>query len=110
MRTSKLSKLFSIALIAAILFSVPLQSVAASKDKSQADDSEKYRLVFMPLRVPPEDKNLTGAMETALVEGLQQKYVVFSGEQVSQKAREIFLRESRNSAHKECDETNLNVA
>ena len=59
----------------------------------------------MPLRVPPEDKNLTGAMETALVEGLQQKYIVFAGEQVSQKAREIFLKETRNTAHNECDET-----
>jgi hypothetical protein len=105
MRTSKLPKLFSIALITAIVFSSPLQSVAASKDKQKAEDTEKSRLVFMPLRVPPEDRNLTGAMETALVEGLQQKYVVFSGEQVSQKAREIFLKESRNTAHKECDET-----
>jgi hypothetical protein len=59
----------------------------------------------MPLRVPDEDKNLTGAMETALVKGLQLKYDVFSGEQVSQKAHEIFMKENRNTAHKECDET-----
>ncbi len=59
----------------------------------------------MPLRVSVDDKNLSDAMETALVEGLQQKYIVFSGEQVSQKAHEIFMRESRNLAHKECDET-----
>lgn len=84
---------------------IPLQSQAASKGKQQLNQQGKNRLVLMPLRVPPEDSNLTGAMETALVEGLQQKYVVFSGEQVSQKAREIFLKETRNKAHKECDET-----
>jgi hypothetical protein len=63
------------------------------------------RLVLMPLRVGEEDKRLQGAMETALVQGLQQNYIVFAGEQVSQKAREIFLKESRNTAKKECDET-----
>lgn len=65
----------------------------------------KERLVLMPLRVGDEDLSLQGAMETALVEGLQQKYEVLSGEQVAQKAKEIFLKESRNSNKKECDET-----
>lgn len=65
----------------------------------------KERLVLMPLRLAEEDKSLQGAMETALVQGLQQKYEVFSGEQVAQKAREIFMKESRNTAKKECDET-----
>ncbi len=81
------------------------QAQAASKAKSKAVQSEKERLVLMPLRVPEEDKNLLGAMETALVKGLHQKYEVFSGEQVAQKARQIFLKESRNTAKKECDET-----
>ena len=58
----------------------------------------------MPLRVAEEDKNLQGAMETALVEGLQQKYEVFAGEQVAQKAKEIFSKES-HSSRKDCDET-----
>lgn len=105
MRDSKLLKLFYITLFFSFVFAAPLQVDAASKSKQQADEPDKDRLVLMPLRVPNEDKNLTGAMETALVEGLQQKYVVFSGEQVSQKAREIFLKESRNTAHNECDET-----
>ena len=67
--------------------------------------SSKERLVIMPLRVSEEDKSLLGALETALVQGLQQKYEVFSGEQVAQKAREIFLKESRATDKKECDET-----
>jgi len=65
----------------------------------------KENLVLMPLRVAAEDSGLQGAMETALVEGLQLKYKVFSGEQVAQKARAIFLKESRNTSKKECDET-----
>ncbi len=65
----------------------------------------KEKLVLMPLRLGEEDQQLQGAMETALVEGLQRQYEVFSGEQVARKAREIFSKESRNTAHKECDET-----
>ena len=97
----KLLHLFAFTLVAFTLTAIPLQA-EAKKAKVQ---SEKEKLVLMPLRVPDEDKSLTGVMETALVEGLQQKYIVFSGEQVSQKAREIFLKESRNTARKECDET-----
>jgi hypothetical protein len=58
----------------------------------------------MPLRVGEADKELQGSMEAALVKGLKQKYEVFSGEQVAQKAHQIFMKESR-TAHKECDET-----
>jgi TPR repeat protein len=87
------------------LIAFPLQSQAESKNKIKKEASTKERLVLMPLRVPDEDKNLTGAMQTALVKGLQQKYDVYSGEQVSQKAHEIFMKESRNTARKECDET-----
>jgi hypothetical protein len=107
MRTSKLQNLFGIVIATLCLSAFSHQSQAATNkaNHKSAQQAEKERLVLMPLRVPDEDKNLTGAMETALLEGLQQKYVVFSGEQVSQKAHEIFMKETRNTAHKECDET-----
>ena len=54
---------------------------------------------------PKADKGMQGAMETVLVQGLQQNYIVFAGEQVAQKAHEIFLKESHNTTKKECDET-----
>lgn len=84
-----------------------LQPAQAAKPIKAAKSSlpSKEKLVLMPLRMGEEDRNLQGAMETALVEGLQQKYEVFSGEQVARKAREIFMKESRNTSHKECDET-----
>ncbi|HEU0188443.1 MAG TPA: formylglycine-generating enzyme family protein [Gallionella sp.] len=85
---------------------IPPQAHAAKAGKAgKAAQPAKERLVLMPLRVADDDKKLQGAMETALVEGLQQKYVVFSGEQVAQKAREIFMKESRNTAKRDCDET-----
>jgi formylglycine-generating enzyme required for sulfatase activity len=80
------------------------QALAAPKP-GKAIKPVKERLVLMPLRVPDEDKSLAGSMEAALVEGLQQNYEVFSGEQVAQKAKAIFNKESRNTTNKECDET-----
>jgi formylglycine-generating enzyme required for sulfatase activity len=105
MSTSKLHKLFGILIVTLCLSVIPLHAQAASKNKHKTEESTKERLVLMPLRIPEGDKNLMGAMETALVKGLQLKYDVYSGEQVSQKAHEIFMKESKNTAHKECDET-----
>ena len=84
-----------------MLLTAPAQ--AAKPGKSATTDKE--RLVLMPLRVGDEDNSRQAAMETALVEGLQQKFEVFSGEQVAQKARQIFLKESRTAKKKECNET-----
>jgi hypothetical protein len=83
------------------------QTAFAAKPAKPAKplQASKEKLVLMPLRLGDEDKNLQGAMETALVEGLQHRYEVFSGEQVARKAREIFMKESRNTSRKECDET-----
>ncbi|HEU0188448.1 MAG TPA: hypothetical protein VFQ97_00455 [Gallionella sp.] len=99
-----------IGIVAAICLTVmPLQVHAAETNTpgkaNVIAQPAKGRLVLMPLRVAEGDKSLQGAMETALVEGLQQKYEVYSGEQVLQKAREIFLKESRSTAKKDCDET-----
>ena len=68
---------------------------------------KKEPLVLMLLIVSGEDASMRNAMEAALVEGLQQRYEVFSGEQVTKKAKEIFLKESQRSAtsKKDCDET-----
>ncbi len=66
--------------------------------------THKERLVLMPLRLPEEINNLAGAMEIALIKGLQQKYEVLSGELIAKKAHDVFAKESR-SAHQVCDET-----
>jgi hypothetical protein len=41
-------------------------------------------------------------METALLQGLQQNYIVYSGDRVLSKAKAIFAKESKKQ---ECDET-----
>lgn len=82
MKASKLQKL-PITIIATLcLLAITAPPAHAAKPKAP-QQAQKERLVLMPLRIPEEDKSLQGAMETALVEGLQQKYVVFSGEQVT---------------------------
>jgi len=101
MNISKLSNLFGIVILC--LIAIPFQSQAATKGKLSA---EKERLVLMPLHVPEEDTDLAGAMDAALVKGLQQKYDVFSGEQVAQKARAIYFKINKATAvNAHCDET-----
>lgn len=95
-----------VVLIASLcLVVMPFQAQAKPTKTTKAAQLAKERLVLMPLRLGEEDQKLQGAMEMALVKGLQQKYEVFFGEQVAKKAREIFMKESQNTAHKECDET-----
>jgi hypothetical protein len=86
----------------------PVQQSSRQSTKplvSNQDKSKFERLVLIPLRVNDEDKSLQGAMETALVEGLQQKYIVFAGPRVSQIAHEVFANENKQQTHGECDET-----
>jgi hypothetical protein len=107
MHKSNLHNLFGIFIVTLCLSAIPLQSQAATKGKHKvAQQSGKERIVLMPLHVPEEDSDLAGAMETALVKGLQQKYDVFSGEQVAQKARAIYLKINKATAvNTQCDET-----
>ena len=58
MNKSKLCNLIGIVILS--LIAIPLQSQAANPNTKQSD---KERLVLMPLRVDEEDKNLLGAME-----------------------------------------------
>ena len=79
------------------------KAASINSKRKAAQQEKKERLVLMPLRVPEVDKDLTGSMETALVNGLQQKYDVYSGEVVSKKSHDIFVKETRQ-AKPVCDE------
>jgi hypothetical protein len=63
------------------------------------------RLVLMPFRLVNESANLSSSMETALVQGLKLHYIVFAGDPVATRARQIFQTESRNEKKTDCDET-----
>lgn len=65
---------------------------------------KKPKLVLMPLILNDGNSKLQGAMETAVAEGLQDRYTVFSGDSVKKKVKESFTNESKTSKH-ECDET-----
>jgi hypothetical protein len=99
MRKSKLQNLFVITLVSILLLSIPHKSDAAKKIKIESD---KDRLVLMPLRLTEDIQFMQGAMETSLVEGLQEKYLVFAGEDVAKKTREIFKKATEKQ---KCDET-----
>jgi formylglycine-generating enzyme required for sulfatase activity/5,10-methylene-tetrahydrofolate dehydrogenase/methenyl tetrahydrofolate cyclohydrolase len=106
MQKARVHNMIAILLVGFCLSAIPGQ-VAAKESKgkvAQVVQIEKERLVLMPLRVSEDNKNMQAAMETALVQGLQQKYEVFQGEKVAQKAKEIFLKETRNKASNECNE------
>ena len=103
MSKSKLHSLMGVFLLCLIV--LPSAHAAKAGKTNKAPQLQKERLVLMPLRLGDEDQKIQGALETALIEGLANKYEVFSGEQVSKKAREIFMKESKNTAHKDCDET-----
>lgn len=85
-----------------VALSMPAQAAKLIPAKTQASQE---RMVLMPLRVGEQERALQGSMEAAVVEGLQHKYQVLSGEQVAKKAREIFSKESRVTTRTECDET-----
>lgn len=80
---------------------LPVQAMA----KNNESDSNKERLVLLPLHLTADFQHMQAVMETSLSEGLQQKYAVISGEQVLQKSKEILMRESRNTAQDECTDT-----
>jgi hypothetical protein len=90
-------------LISIACFTLALAPAHAAKI-IKAAKPVKERLVLMPMLLGAQERSLQGAMETALIEGLEQKYEVYSGDRVRQKVKEIFSRESKVSK-KECDET-----
>jgi len=97
-----MKKLFVLLFALNVLAVIPSAHAAKPAKPAKPQQAQKERLVLMPLRVGEDIQNMLGAMETALAEGLQQRYTVFAGEDVAKKTREIFRKES---AKKNCDET-----
>jgi carboxyl-terminal processing protease len=73
-----------------------------SSERKKSNHLPNEKLVLMPLRLDQDSINLKGSMETALLQGLQQNYIVYSGDRVLSKAKAIFAKESKKQ---ECDET-----
>jgi len=83
---------------------LPSLALATKPAKTSKPQHQKEGLVLMPIGVSEENQNMRSAMETAIVQGLAQKYEVFSGERVLQELRKASNKEN-HSAKKNCDET-----
>lgn len=79
-------------------------SCASKPTPPNQTSPRKQKLVLIPIVLNDEERKLRGQIETALVSGLQEKYTVYSGDNVLQKQREVFDKESKE-AKGLCDET-----
>lgn len=92
-------------ILAVLCFGIlPSLALAAKPAKTSKPQHQKEGLVLMPIGVSEENQNMRSAMETAIAQGLAQKYEVFSGERVLQELRKASNKEN-HSAKKNCDET-----
>jgi len=80
---------------------MPLQAEAAKKAKVQ---SEKEAVILLPLVVTAEAQSMVSEMQSAVVQGLQQKYLVYSGDRVLQELKKAADKENHKAKH-DCDET-----
>ena len=80
---------------------IPLQADAAKKAKLQSD---KVAVVLLPLVISSDAQSMASEMQAAVVQGLQQKYKVFSGDRVLQELQKSSERQN-HSTKKRCDET-----
>jgi formylglycine-generating enzyme required for sulfatase activity len=82
------------------LIALPLQA-EAKKEKVQ---SEKEAVILLPLVVSAEAQSMVNEMQAAVVQGLQQKYKVYSGDRVLQELKKATDKENHRAKH-DCDET-----
>jgi hypothetical protein len=54
----------------------------AKPAKDKAAQAAKEKVILMPMDITVEDRSMTSDMQNAVIQGLQQKYQVYSGEQV----------------------------
>ena len=88
-----------IKLIIAIIFLLLITSSISTAE-------EKERLVLMPLQGTGIDSSYKPAMESAIAEGLFDRYEVLYGRKVEEKVKEIYKKLSEETAAgEECDDT-----
>jgi hypothetical protein len=78
---------------------VPLQAEAAKKPQS-----DKEAVILLPLVISAEAQSIANEMQAAVVQGLQQKYKVYSGDRVLQELKKATDKENHRAKH-DCDET-----
>ena len=105
MRLSKLHYLFGLAVVC--LIALPLQAhakPAKGKAEKVAPQVEKEKVILLPLVISAEAQNMSSEMQAAVVQGLQQKYLVYSGDRVLQELKKASEKQNHSAKH-DCDET-----
>jgi hypothetical protein len=100
----KLINLLACAVICLCLTAIPHQSQAAPKGKSKTTQTTKEKVILMPVDITVEDRSMINDMQNAVVQGMQQKYQVFAGEEVLAELKKSADKQNK-SAKKNCDET-----
>jgi TPR repeat protein len=100
----KLFNLLTIILATCSLIAIPLPSQAAGKGKAKAEQVIKEKVILMPMDIPAENRNMFSEIQDTVVQGLKQKYQVYSGEQVLTELKKAADKQNHSkSTH--CDET-----
>jgi hypothetical protein len=79
---------------------MPLQAEA----KKQKVQSDKEAVILLPLVISVEAQSMSSEMQAAVVQGLQHKYLVYSGDRVLQELKKAADKENHRAKH-DCDET-----
>jgi len=103
MSKSKLRNLIFFTIATLCLIATPLTTQAAGK--TEADQSDKDRLVLLPLQADEIEKNMRARMETALFQGLVQQYEVLPDRRVIQSLKKASGKNNQAARKKGCDET-----
>ena len=102
---TKVPKLIIFGIIAALcLIASPLQAHAKPAKANKASHAEKEKVILLPLVISAEAQSMVSEMQAAVVQGLEQKYQVYSGERVLQELKKAANKENHAAKH-DCDET-----
>jgi len=88
------------------IIALPLQSQAKTEKPKieNLTQPEKEKVILLPMVVSEDTQNMLSQMQSAVVQGLEQKYLVFSGERVLQELKKAANKENHAAKH-DCDET-----
>ncbi len=82
----------------------PLQASAKSAKANKASHAEKEKVILLPMQISADAQSMVSEMQAAVVQGLEQKYLVYSGDRVLQELKKAANKENHSAKH-DCDET-----
>ena len=93
-----------VALCCLSILSLPAYAKTSKVKAGIVARQEKEKVVLLPMQVSEDAQNMLSQMQAAVVQGLEQKYLVYSGERVLQELKKATNKENHSAKH-DCDET-----